>query len=112
MIAVAVFAVQTVAHSAIGRIAVQYFIPKMVQSCSSSVEAQYVKQVCQPAVTTVTMAVSGLVSNSAMPSVKTNASVLPSMSSTVVTMVSSAVMSMAVTSPLENLPLPVCNEMG
>ena len=63
--------------------------------------------------TTVTVAVSGQVSSSAMPSVKTSASALPAMSSsTVITMVSSAIMSMVVTSPLENLPLPVCSEMG
>ena len=63
--------------------------------------------------TTVTAAVSGPVSSSAMLSVKTSESALPPMSSsTVVTMVSSAIMSMAVTSPPENLPLPVCSEMG
>ena len=66
-----------------------------------------------PAVTNVTATVSGPVSSSALPSVKPSASALPPMSSlTIVTMVSSEILSMAVTSPLENLSLPVCGDMA
>ena len=67
----------------------------------------------QPAVTTVTAAVSGPVSSNAMASATASASVLPPMSSsTIVTTVSSAIASMAVAVQVENLPRSVCSEMG
>ena len=63
--------------------------------------------------TTVTAAISGPESSNAVPSVTASASVLPPMSSsTIVTTVSSAITSMAVAVQAENLPMPVCSEMG
>ena len=67
----------------------------------------------QPAVTTVTTAVSGPLSSNTGPSVVASASALPPpSSSTVLTTVSSAIMSMAVAVQAENLPMPVCSEKG
>ena len=66
----------------------------------------------RPAVMTVTAAVSGPVSSNAMPSVTTGASMLPASSSTIVTTVSIVITSVAVAVQAENLPMPVCSEMG
>ena len=67
----------------------------------------------QPAVTTVTAAVSGLASSNTVLSVTASASMLPpASSSTVVTTVSSAIMSMTIAVQVEHLSMPVCSEMG
>ena len=67
----------------------------------------------QPVVTTVTATVSGPVCSNTMLSVMASASaLLPTGSSTVVTTVSSAITSMAVAVQAENVPMPVCSDMG
>ena len=83
-------------------------------------KAQVVEgQVCrmsklgQPAVISVTAAISGPVSSSTVPSLKLSANALPLMtSSMVVTTVSSAITSMAVALQTENVPMPMCSKMG
>ena len=67
----------------------------------------------QPAVTTVSTAVSGPVSSNTVPSVIASASaLLPTSLSTVVTTVSSVITSMVVAVQAENMSMPVCREMG
>ena len=62
---------------------------------------------------TVTAAISGPVSSSAVPRFKVSATALPPVSSsTVMTTVSSVIMSMAVAIQVENVPMPECSEMG
>ena len=66
-----------------------------------------------PAETTVTATVSVPVSSNTMLSVMASTSALqPTSSSTVVTTVSSAITSTAVAVQVENVPMPVCSDMG